>query len=126
MKAVLIFLLSFVTVAGAAQTQPAPSSPHKIHEVFLDYLTEKIDLTPTEKKQLQPLVIRYLSESKNLYKTNRDPLLREQERIKLKINYRKLFTPIIGEQRATRFFGEEQLFRRKIREELKKRNVKEN
>jgi len=53
-------------------------------------------------------------------------LLREQERIELKINYRKRFIPIIGEARATRFFSEEQSFRRKIREELKKRNVNKN
>ncbi|MGJ7031858.1 hypothetical protein [Niabella hirudinis] len=125
MKAVLIFLLSFMTVAGAAQTPPSPAV-HRVHEVFLDYLTEKIDLTATEKKQLRPLVIRYFGEAKNIYKTNRDPLLREQERIQLKISYRKLFTPIIGEPRATRFFSEEQSFKKKIREELKKRSVKEN
>ncbi|WP_018630808.1 hypothetical protein [Niabella aurantiaca] len=125
MKLIFIFLLCWSPLPGLTQTQPA-SAPTRIHDVFLDYLTEKIKLTPAEKKQLRPLVIRYLGESKNISKTNRDPLLREQERIKLKINYRKRFVPIIGEPRATRFFTEEQFFRRKIREELKKRNVKKN
>lgn len=125
MRSFLIFFLSFTVATGWAQTQPAPPA-HKVHEVFLDYLTEKINLTPAEKKQLSPLVIRYLGDSKNISKNNKDPLLREQERIKLKINYRKRFIPIIGEPRATRFFMEEQSFRRKIREELKKRNVNKN
>lgn len=123
MKLIFIFLFCWLSLPGLTQTRPAPP---RIHDVFLDYLTEKINLTPAEKKQLHPLVIRYLGESKNISKTNRDPLLREQERIKLKISYRKRFVPIIGEPRATRFFTEEQSFRRKIREELKKRNVKKN
>ncbi|MCF3109904.1 hypothetical protein LL912_14075 [Niabella sp. CC-SYL272] len=125
MKRILIFLLPLIMFQGQAQTQPAPK-PSRVHDIFLDYLTEKISLTPAEKKQLRPIVIQYLTDSKKISKTQQDPLLREQERIALKINYRKRFMPIIGEPRSTRFFSEEQLFRKKIREELSKRNVKEN
>ncbi|MBZ4190034.1 hypothetical protein [Niabella beijingensis] len=124
MRLIFIFLLLLTGLPGRTQNASAPGP--KVHEVFLDFLTEKISLTPAEKKQLRPLVIRYLNDAKNISKTNKDPLLREQERISLKIDYRKRFTPIIGEARATRFFAAEQLFRKKIREELKKRNVKEN
>ncbi|MBO9592118.1 MAG: hypothetical protein J7599_04355 [Niabella sp.] len=125
MKRILILLLTLTTLQGPAQTQPAPK-PNRVHDVFLDYLTEKFSLTPAEKKQLRPIVIQYLADSKKISKTEQDPLLREQERIALKISYRKRFTPVIGEPRATRFFSEEQVFRKKIREELSKRNVKEN
>ncbi|WP_300598746.1 hypothetical protein [Niabella sp.] len=125
MKLILILLLPLIALRGPAQTQPAPNAS-RVHDVFLDYLTEKISLTPQEKKQLRPMVIQYLADSRKLSKSQEDPLLREQERIALKINYRKRFVPIIGEPRATRFFSEEQLFRKKAREELSKRSVKEN
>ncbi|ANH79759.1 hypothetical protein A8C56_01135 [Niabella ginsenosidivorans] len=128
MKLIFIFFIPFLLFCRPLNAQqPSGSSPQpKVVDAFLDFLTEKIHLTPTERNQMRPLIVGYFSETRRINKTITDPLQREQERAALKISYRKSFTPILGNQRATRFFTEEQLFRRKIREVLKGRNVKKN
>ena len=118
----IVFLSLFI---GAAQGQKAAAP--KVRDVFLDFLTEKMQLTPVEKKQMRPLIGNYFSETREINKTTDDQLLREQKRVNLKLKYRKAFAGIIGTNRATRFFTEEQIFRKKIREELRERkNVNKN
>ncbi|HEX7756312.1 MAG TPA: hypothetical protein VF421_13255 [Niabella sp.] len=128
MKLIFILLIPFLFFRVSLKAQPPPgNSPQpKVIDAFLDFLTEKIQLTPTERKQMRPLVLGYFSETKRINKTITDPLQREQERAALKISYRKSFTPVLGNERATRFFTEEQLFRKKIKEVLKGRNVNKN
>jgi len=72
---------------------------------------------------MRPLVIMYFNETRKIHKKTNDPLVREQQKIDLKIRYRNLFVPIIGAARSNRFFAEEQLFRKKVWEELKQRNT---
>lgn len=110
-----------------AVQRPKPSNPQpKVVDAFLDFLTEKLHLIPQERKRMRPLIVSYFAETKRISATTSDPLQRDQDRASLKISYRKSFTPILGPERATQFFSEEQLFRKKIREVLKNRNVKEN
>lgn len=125
MKSTYTLFIALYLFGSSALGQTQAAAP-SVHDVFLNFLTEKMNLTVEEKKQMRPLVIGYLGDTRKVAKTTKDPLLREQARIELKLRYRREFAPIIGDQRATRFFTEEQLFRRKIREELKSRNVKEN
>ncbi|MBO9619705.1 MAG: hypothetical protein J7539_11795 [Niabella sp.] len=133
MKRVVSFLILLLFCCGPAMTQqPAPSQTKpanpqpKVVDAFLDFLTEKIHLGPQERKKMRPLIVGYFAETKRIASTTTDPLQRDQERAALKISYRRSFTPVIGAERATQFFTEEQLFRKKIKEELKHRNVKEN
>lgn len=98
------------------------NAPPKMHDIFLIYIEKKIPLSAQESDLIRPLVINYFAELRNIPKENTDMLLKEQRKIDLKIHYRELFIPIIGVQKANHFFIEEQIFRKKVREELKSRS----
>jgi len=121
-----IFFLAILFLGTFFMTFGQPNPTQKVHKLFLNYLEQKLPLTSQESIQMQPLVAKYFLELRNILKNNFDPLLREQKRIELKIQYRNSFTPIIGQERANRFFVEEQVFRKKIREELKSRSQPEH
>jgi hypothetical protein len=120
-----IFFLAILFFGTLFMTFGQPNPTQKVHKVFLNYLKHKLPLTSQESIQMRPLVAKYFLELRNISKKNFDPLLKEQKRIELKIQYRNSFTPIIGQERANRFFVEEQVFRKKIREELKSRSQPE-
>ena len=120
-----IFFLAILFFGTLYTTFGQPNPAQKVNKVFLNYLEQKLPLTPQESVQMRPLVETYFLELRNISKNNFDPLLKEQKRIELKIQYRNSFTPIIGQERANRFFVEEQVFRKKIREELKSRSQPE-
>ena len=68
---------------------------------------------------MRTLVIRHFNEARKILPENSDILLTEQQKIDLKIRYRKLFVPLTGVDRSNPFFTEEQLFRKRIREGIK-------
>ncbi|MFV0607409.1 MAG: hypothetical protein ACK5NK_16400 [Niabella sp.] len=114
----IIFLFAFYFPLNAfCQT----GSNAKMQDVFLLYIHKKLELSNSETAQMRPLVAQYFANTRKLYKEFTDPLEREQQKINLKLQYRNLFTPIIGKEKANRFFIEEQLFRKRVREELKQR-----
>lgn len=117
-------LAVFACICSTAFSQP--QTGRKIVDVFLVFLEKKLPLTPQESSQMRPLVVNYFSDQKKIHHKNDDPLVREQQKVDLKIRYRNLFQPIIGTRRANRFFVEEQLFRKRIREELRQRKERKN
>lgn len=124
MKHLFILLLVLTAVPLALCSQNKDYA--KMQETFMAFMGEKLKFTKEEATKLRPLVSRYFSESRKIRHKESDPLVRGATRAKLKIKYRDVFTPIIGEARATRFFAEEQQFIKKVKEELGRRNVKEN
>ena len=118
-KAALLIIFFAVTVMAYNQGIEG----EKVHEIFLKYITTKLSLNSQELSQMQVLVPRYFNELRKTHKNNTDPLLREQQKIAIKIKYRDQLIPLLGEKRANQVFIEEQLFRKRIREELKQRNT---
>lgn len=116
-KIVLIFYFLLIYFSGFSQEAPAL----KMHDVFLEFVQKKMNLSPQESSRMRPLVIKYFNETRKIHKGVSDPLAREQQKIDLKIRYRNRFIPVIGADRSNRFFTEEQLFRKRVREELKQR-----
>lgn len=114
-----ILLIIMFTSSFTALCQGGPAV--KMHDVFIEYIHDKLPLSSQETDRARPLIIRYLTETRKLHKEFTDPLIRDQQIIALKIRYRNLFMPIIGNDRSNRFFIEEQLFRKKVRDELRKR-----
>lgn len=115
-----IFLLLFAlacTTYGIAQK----GDGSRMQDVFISFISQKLAFNPAESTQMRPVIIQYLNASRRINRNTSDILLREQERANLKIQYRNQFTPIIGMKRASRFFMEEQIFRKKIRDELLQR-----
>lgn len=114
-------LIIFFAVTVMAYNQGIEGE--KVHDIFLKYITTKLSLNSQELSQMQVLVPRYFNELRKIHKNNTDPLLREQQKIAIKIKYRDQLIPLLGEKRANQVFIEEQLFRKRIREELKQRNT---
>lgn len=117
----LILILFFVPVlATNAQTMQDSTI---VGDLFEKYVDNKLALTRQESMQMRPLVRKYIVQRKKITRLFPDPLEREKQIITLKLKYRDQFTPIIGQQRANAFFIHEQSFRRKIKEELRKRRL---
>lgn len=118
-RILLVFATVFI-LNNAAQAQQ--KSPVNINDVFLDYVAKTLELKPAEAVQIKPLVKKYLNGRKKIYGKFSDPLEREQQILNLKLSSRKDMAAIIGMEKANAFFSSEQLFRRKVREELKQRD----
>lgn len=113
-----ILLICFV---GTNLTLTAQNGGKKINELFIRYMVAKLDIRPAQLETFTPLVNKYILERKMIVKKFDDPLIRERAVVNLKIQYRKNLSKSIGLDKANRFFVYEQYFRRKVREELKKR-----
>lgn len=97
---IAIFFLVFFPVS--AQENAAP----KMHDIFLEFISKKLLLNAQESRQMRPLVIRYFNETRKINRDGTDKLLREQQKIDLKIRYTNLFIPIIDIDRSNQFFTE--------------------
>lgn len=113
------FFTAFILFSVIAAAQPKKGM--KMNDVFFGYMQNKLELSVQEGDRMRPLVARYFNELKTIQLSSSDPLIREQKKIETKIAYREQFSQILGQERANRFFMEEQIFRKKIKEELKKR-----
>ena len=116
-----IILLLMILLGVQQMTEGQQKDPSKINDVFFQYVTQTLELTPSEAKGMRPLVKAYLTERKKIIGATKDPLEREQKILALKISSRKQMAKVIGMKRATSFFTSEQAFRRKVRDELKNR-----
>lgn len=85
------------------------------------YMQNRLALTDKEAGDIEPVIGRYLEDMRKAHRDNTDPLVRQQKKAEIRIKYRDELKPIIGEQKATRFFGEIDRFTKKIREELQQR-----
>jgi len=113
-SAILLVIAGSISLNITAQTKPA--QPPKINDVFFEYMSRTLRLTPTESMQMRPLVNKYLNDRKKIIAGFSDPLEREQQILSLKVRSRKKMVPVIGMQKANAFFSGEQTFRRKVRE----------
>lgn len=118
--ACIILICFFSSVYGQQATRI------KINDIFFNYITQKLSLNSQDAVRMRPLVNNYLKEVREAHRNSSDILLRDQQKIALKIKYRDIFTDIIGIEKANRFFILEQNFRKKVRDELQERKNKRN
>lgn len=116
--AVILFI---ITLALPSYAQKKERS--NIYELFITYMSEKLSLKPSQVEIITPIVKKYLNERKAIATNYDDPLIKERALVNLKINYRTQLSPEIGKEKANLFFTYELYFRRKIREELRKRKL---
>lgn len=126
LKIKFILLLFFMShqLYSIAQTTLKP--PTKINDVFFEYITTSLELKADDAVLVRPLVKKYLIDRKKIIANVSDPLDREQQILALKVIFRKQMADIIGMQKANAFFTQEQVFRRRVREELKQRKSNAN
>ena len=122
-KIELILFIFFTSFGLTLTAQERSQSPSKIDEVFFEYIVKNLSLNPEEAIQMRPLMKKYLNGRKKISKAFGDPLEREQQILSLKMASRKQMAEVIGMQKANAFFVQEQVFRRKVRDELKQRKM---
>lgn len=117
-----IVLFTFSIFGASAQVR----RQQKMEDLFIMYIEKELSLTAQESVIIKPLIHNYLIEVKNINRKFEDPLLKEQQRVDLKMHLRSQIRPIIGENRSISFFVAEQNFRRRIRDELNRRRGDKN
>lgn len=120
MKKVFILCIVLLSVLS---TFAQPRQSVKMEQLFIDYMVENLTLTPQELSQLRVLVPEYFNGLKKIHQNFKDPLIKDQQRATLKVDFRNTLTPVLGRQRAGRFFILEQQFRKKVKDELKQRTA---
>ncbi len=111
----LLWLCSGLPVQAQAQKSP------KVNDIFFEFVSKELSLTPAQAADIRPLIKQYLMERGKTSRNFRDPLEREQQILSLKMKYRARMAKVVGKQKATRFFTSEQSFRRKVKDVLRAR-----
>ncbi len=124
----------------------------RIEAEKIAFITKELNLTPSEAQKFFPIYNQYYKEisklrhekrdgktqrqpnlqsqrlpGNSLNPTNRDVLAFDAKELEVKKNYRKRFSDVLGQARASRFFEVEEEFRNYLMRELQhRRRDKEN
>ena len=117
----LLFLIIFFQSAFA---QDSPPGEGKLRGKMIEYMQNRLGLTPVEAEKFQPAYLNYLKELKQLNRdNNRHSLEFQQKVLELRLRYRDQFKPIIGEKRSNEVFEHEREFVKSLRQEIKERRL---
>lgn len=123
MKNILLFLLSLLFSGFSGQTQPRPDD--RIPERMALFIQKRMQLTPEEGRQFQPVFARYQKEWREVLRKNReDRLLQQKELIELQLRYRKEFAPVVGEKRVMEIYHLQDYFIRTLRDIQRDRKLR--
>lgn len=111
-------LLSFMALFFLPATaQDGDEGGGKLREKMTEYIQQKLGLSKPEAERFGPIFLDYF---RDLRKTNQefrgDRLVLQQKVIELRLRYRDLFKPIIGEKRSNDVFLYEREFIKEVRE----------
>ena len=141
----LAIMLLFSIVLATAQ-ESRTQRFERIEAEKIAFITKELNLTPSEAQQFFPIYNQYYKEisrlrhekrdgklqnqqnlqsqklpGNSLNPTNRDVLAFDAKELEVKKIYRKRFTNVIGQARASRFFEVEEEFRNHLMRELQHR-----
>ena len=120
-KYILILLsLSGSFLFANAQNENAQRAG-KIQELKIAFITQKLELTPTEAEKFWPVYNQYDNEIRNLRKDNKngDVLDNEQKLLDIRKKYKPSFERILGPQRSNNLYNTERDFRNVLIRRLK-------
>lgn len=145
-KIFAIFLLLNCIFSFDAISQPRNSKRFSaIESEKIAYITKELKLTPSEAQKFFPLYNEYntnmwdvktakrsitqqpeqrINSLNSTQGTQKDLIAYDAKEVELKRNYRKKFSQVIGEARASQFFEVEQRFRESLIRELQSRRQK--
>lgn len=93
----------------------------KIQALKIAFITQRLQLTPTEAEKFWPVYSQYENEMKILLvnQKGRDVLETEEKVLNIRKKYKPDFEKIVGNERMNRVFNAEQDFRRVLIKQLK-------
>ena len=105
-----------------AQEDQTENGALKLRERMIQYIQDKLAMSKSEADRFTPVFINYFRELRQTNQQYRgDRLVLQQKIVELRLRYRELFKPIIGDQRSNEVFIHEREFIQKAREELQTR-----
>ncbi len=129
-------LICLLTVFSVVAQNRQPDF-EKIEAAKIAFLTKELSLTPKEAQQFFPVYNQYQKEIRavihrkrkeqrdNGERPRRGELEYDAEVLRLKKQYQKDFSQVVGNDRASRFFEAEREFRERLFNELKERRARE-
>ena len=142
----LIAIMLLFSIALATAQESRTQRFERIEAEKIAFITKELNLTPSEAQKFFPIYNQYYKDisrlrhekrdgklqnqqnlqsqklpRNNLNPTNRDVLAFDAKELEVKKIYRKRFTNVIGQARASRFFEVEEEFRNHLMRELQHR-----
>ncbi len=131
MKGILIFISLFIGLSLTLHAQDRRVNTErfkKIEAAKVAYLTKELSITPVEAERFFPVYHQYQDHMRQLIRRKRENTDKRRDELKLdedvlamKKKYQQSFTPILGEERSSRFFELERKFREELFKELQQR-----
>jgi len=119
-----LLLVSLLLSGFAALTQPPAED--RIPERMALFIQKRMQLTPEEGRQFQPIFARYQKEWREVLRKNReDRLIQQKELIELQLRYRKEFAPVMGEKRVLEVYHLQDYFIRTLRDIQRDRKLRD-
>jgi len=120
-KYLLILLILTGSFSFASAQKQNGQRAEKIQELKIAFITQKLQLSPSEAEQFWPVYNEYNDEIKNLRVNNKngDVLDNEQRLLDIRKKYKPSFERILGPQRSNDLFNTEREFRNVLIQRLK-------
>lgn len=134
------WLSAFMLFYSVTQAQDQPAKPNqenkreKMEALRVGFITQELELSPTEAEKFWPIFNQYQNEQKQLresYVGKKDggddeisadkQLEFEQKRLDLRKKYHAQFKTVLGEQKLSKLYDSERRFRERALQQLKKR-----
>lgn len=139
MKRLLFILSVYLLAALPAAAQDKQAHFEKIEAAKVAFITKELNLTPKEAQQFFPVYNQYRKEIHTVFqrkrkeqrdngerpRPRRGELEYDAEVLRIKKQYQKDFSQVVGNDRASRFFEAEREFREQLFNELKERRARE-
>jgi hypothetical protein len=117
------YLLILIVIFGSFSFVSAQNGQRaeKVQELKIAFITQRLQLTPTEAEKFWPVYNSYENEIKQLRATNKngDVLDNEQKLLDIRKKYKPSFEKILGAQRANDLYNVERDFRNVLIKSLK-------
>ncbi|MBS1735199.1 MAG: hypothetical protein JSS98_01165 [Bacteroidetes bacterium] len=128
MKKILLILLFFSAAFSMQAQDVGGNRQEKIEALKIAFITQKLQLTPSEAEKFWPLYNQYNEEVKGLSKnpSSNDVLENEQQLLNVRKKYRASFEKVLGPQKMNNLFNAERDFRNVLIKRLKARNQQRN
>ncbi|MEQ1553726.1 MAG: hypothetical protein ABL929_06090 [Ferruginibacter sp.] len=137
MKKLLLYL-TFILLANTTYAQPPgggmpgdrqpnPKREEKIKALYVAYITQQLNLSADEAQKFWPVHAQFDAEMRATHSIESiTELDRQQAMLNVKKKYQPNFIKILGTERSNDFYRQDEEFRKKIMERLKKMRQNRN
>lgn len=132
MKKYILFLVAIILATAAANAQKGRETRfQQIESAKIAYITNHLELTPTEAQKFFPIYNEYREEMREIMhanrsnKNNKEPSLGiefDSKVLACKKKYHARFSTVVSASKASRFFQVEREFREQLFKELENRH----